>query len=715
MHQVLSLALHHDQDVVTARQRAADLAQALGFDLSEQTRIATAVSEIVRNAFRYAKLGQVTFAVDEESRPQRLVIRVSDRGPGISGLDDVLSGRYRSNTGLGIGIQGSRRLMDRFSIESSPEGTTVLLEKFIPSRGLLLSPARLRQITQKLLQREPAGLLEEVQRQNQDLLRALDDLQRKTQELVHVNRELEDTNRGVVALYAELDEKADHLRRADELKSRFLSNMTHEFRTPVNSIIGLTRLLMDDRQRDGRDVEPELTYIRQAAEQLSELVNDLLDLAKVEAGKTTVRPTEFHVSGLFGALRGMLRPLLLNQSVALVFEGTDDLPALFTDEGKVSQILRNLISNGLKFTERGEVRISARIGPANDSVVFEVSDTGIGIHPKDLERIFDEFIQLEQRMQKRVKGTGLGLALSKRLAELLGGTLTVTSEPGVGSTFALRIPMHYRAPRPETFQWVPEPGKQPVLVVDDAAEAQYFYAKALSSSSFQIYPARTVRDAETALGLIDPAAVILDILLGNEEGWDILLRLKRDDRLRNIPVIVVSSVAEREKAVALGADIYLPKPVDRRLVLETLNNLKGHAPIRVVAIDDDEGMRFLIRHCLLPPHFELREAVSGDEGLAMIDADPPEVVLLDLIMRDPDGHEVLRRLREKDETRHIPVIVVTSAALDIEARDRLLDGADGFVAKSDLSRDGLAAAVHAVVKRGSDSTDRTEAQSPQPI
>ena len=714
MHQVLSLTLHHDQDVVTARQHAAALAQALGFDLSEQTRIATAVSEIVRNAFRYATLGTVSFAVDEESRPQRLLVRVSDRGPGIPKLDDVLSGRYRSQTGMGIGIQGSRRLMDRFSIESSPQGTTVVLEKFLPMRSPL-TPTRLRQITEDLVRREPAGLVEEIQRQNQDLLRALDDLQRKQQELIHVNRELEDTNRGVVALYAELDEKADHLRRADELKSRVLSNMTHEFRTPVNSIIGLTRLLMDERQREGRDAEPELKYIREAAEQLSELVNDLLDLAKVEAGKTTVRATEFHVNELFGALRGMLRPLLLNQSVALVFEGGDDLPPLYTDEGKVSQILRNLISNGLKFTERGEVRIAARIGPANDTVVFEVSDTGIGIQARDLERIFDEFTQLEHRLQRRVKGTGLGLALSKRLAQLLGGTLTVTSEPNVGSTFALRIPMHYRAPLAETFEWIPEPGKEPVLVVDDAPEAQYFYAKALSSSSFQIYPARSMREAETALRSIHPAAVILDILLGNEEGWDLLLRLKRDERLSQVPVIVVSSLAEREKAAALGADVYLPKPVDRRLVLETLNNLRGHVPIRVVAIDDDEAMRFLIRHCLVPPHFDVRDAMGANEGLAMIGADRPDVVLLDLIMPERDGYDVLRHLRKENATRDIPVLVVTSAALDAETRERLLEQADGIVGKSDISRDVLPDMLQSLVKRKADSTGRPTNHSPQSI
>ena len=257
---------------------------------------------------------------------------------------------------------------------------------------------------------------------------------------MHLNRELEDTNRGVVALYAELDEKADHLRRADELKSRFLSNMTHEFRTPVNSIIGLANLMIDDAEEEGREPHPEVTYIRQAAEQLSELVNDLLDLAKVEAGKTVVRSAPFEVENLFGALRGMLRPLLLNQSVTLVFDDAVAIPALITDEAKVSQILRNLISNALKFTERGEVRVSAAVSDGGDLITFTVADTGIGIGPDDQPRIFEEFTQLEHRLQRHVRGTGLGLPLSRRLAELLRGTLTVQSEIGVGSTFLLTIP-----------------------------------------------------------------------------------------------------------------------------------------------------------------------------------------------------------------------------------------------------------------------------------
>ena len=350
MRSLLSLNLHHDQDVVTARRRAAQIARLLEFDTSEQTRLATAVSEIVRNAFRYAGHGSVHFEVENDTSPQRLIVRVEDAGPGIARLDDVLDGRYQSSTGMGMGIVGARRLMDRFEITSDKTGTRVLLEKFLPARVPLVTNKRIEQIVEAVKQRRPEGLVEEIQLQNQELLRALDELQRKQQELTRLNRELEDTNRGVVALYAELDEKADHLRRADDLKSRFLSNMTHEFRTPVNAIIGLCNLLIDDREQEGRTPEPEIDYIRKAADQLSDLVNDLLDLAKVEAGKTVMRPAPFQVESLFGALRGMLKPLLINQSVGLVFEDATNLPPLYTDEAKVSQVLRNLLSNCLLYT-----------------------------------------------------------------------------------------------------------------------------------------------------------------------------------------------------------------------------------------------------------------------------------------------------------------------------------------------------------------------------
>ena len=703
MRHLLSLAIHHDQDVVTSRTRAAQLGQMLGFDASEQTRVATAVSEIVRNAFRYATGGSVTFAVDEGAKPQRLIVRVSDQGPGIRHLEEVLSGKYQSGTGMGLGIVGARRLMDDFSIETSSGGTTVTLQKFLSPRHEVMTSERARQIAEAIARTRPAGLIEEIQQQNQALLRALDDLQRKQQELVQLNRELEDTNRGVVALYAELDEKADYLRRADELKSRFLSNMTHEFRTPVNSILGLSNLLIDDCQRSAREPEPEVVYIRKAAEHLSELVNDLLDLAKVEAGKTVVRPAEFQVENLFGALRGMLRPLLMNQSVSLVFEDAAALPPMYTDEAKVSQILRNLLSNALKFTERGEVRVRA-VEDDSDRIAFNVIDTGIGIAAEDQSRIFEEFTQLEHRLQVNAKGTGLGLPLSRRLAELLGGSLWVTSEPGVGSTFTLQLPRRYsalRAPAEATFVWEPEAGKLPLLVVDDAPDAQYFYEKVLRSSAYQIYPAFTVHEAETALEQVQPAAIVVDVVLGPENAWDLLLRVRRNPRTSETPLVVVSSGDDQAKAMSLGADAYLSKPIERRALLETLTRFQGRTvrPIKVLSIDDDEVARYLVRQCLPAPAFDVLEAATGGEGLARVAAEHPDVVVLDLMMPGMDGWEVLEKLRAGGATRELPVVIVTSHTIQ-PAERAALESAFAIVSKQDLSRTTLAPVVQAAARPG---------------
>ncbi len=241
----------------------------------------------------------------------------------------------------------------------------------------------------------------------------------------------------------ELVEVVEHLHRDDDLKSRLLWNMTHEFRTPVNSIIGLCHLLRDNRHGAGCAPEPEIDYILKAATQLSNLVNDLLDLAKVEAGRTVLRPATFEVQNLFAALRATFRPLLSNDAVTLTFEDATALSPIHTDEAGVSRILGNLISNSLKFTERGEVRVSASLDRTAGVVTFLVADTGIGVATDDRAIIFEEFEQIEHRLQGAVRGTGLGLPLSRRLAERLGGSVDLASEPGVGSVFSVTLPVPY--------------------------------------------------------------------------------------------------------------------------------------------------------------------------------------------------------------------------------------------------------------------------------
>lgn len=445
---IVSVTIQREQDVVTARQRARQLAALLEFDAQDQTRLATAVSEIARNAFTYAGGGKVEYVIEGQTHPQIFLIKVSDKGPGIRALAQILEGQYHSTTGMGLGIVGVRRLMDRFQIESVPgQGTTIWLRKLLPRSAPLVTPQRLQTITNELLRQNADDPLHEVQRQNQELLHALSELRQRQDDLLRLNRELEDTNRGVVALYAELDERANHLRRADELKSRFISNMSHEFRTPLNSQLALTRLLLS--RADGElncEQETQVQFIRKAAENLLDLVNDLLDLAKIEAGKIEVYPGAFSIANLFSALRGMLRPLLVSEAVNLIFVEPTDLPPLYNDEGKVSQILRNFLSNALKFTEQGEVRVSAQLTPTGDAVIFAVADTGIGIAAEDQARIFEEFTQLPNNLQQRVKGTGLGLPLCRRLAELLGGRIGLTSQVGQGSTFTATIPLVYQAP-----------------------------------------------------------------------------------------------------------------------------------------------------------------------------------------------------------------------------------------------------------------------------
>lgn len=262
------------------------------------------------------------------------------------------------------------------------------------------------------------------------------------QESEELRAELEETNRGVVALYAELDGQAEQLKRATELKSRFLAYMSHEFRTPVNAIRSIARLLSD--RVDGpltSEQAKQVDFIQSMATEFAEMVDDLLDLAKIEAGRVEISPAWFEMVDLFSALRGMFKSVLINPGVTLVFEEPVDLPKLYTDDRKLSQILRNFIANALKFTAHGEVRVSAR-RQDDQTIRFSVLDTGIGIEPKFHAAVFDDFSQVDSPVQKRLRGTGLGLSLSKQLAEILGGRVELDSELGKGSTFSVILPLH---------------------------------------------------------------------------------------------------------------------------------------------------------------------------------------------------------------------------------------------------------------------------------
>ena len=388
-------------------------------------------------------------------------------------------------------------------------------------------------------------------------------------EVARLRQELEETNRGVVALYAELDEQAGRLRQADEQKSRFLSNVSHELRTPLSSILALTRLLLD--RSDGEltvEQEKQVTFINQSARELHQFVNDLLDLAKIEAGKITVQASDFEIVNVFAALRGMFKPLMAAGHVTLSFDAPSRLPVLSTDESKVAQILRNFISNAVKFTERGEIRVSARLNDESTGVIFSVADTGVGIAPAQQTVIFEEFVQVENRLQHRTKGTGLGLPLTRLLAELLGGSVAVRSEPDRGSVFIALIPICYPSPaaplriEPPTgglegfaghtmsqlvsapnapAEGNPSPGRRTVLVIDDDPVARYIVREWLSRDRYALFEADNGREGIRLAAEERPDLIVLDLVMPGMDGFEVLDRLKADPVLREIPILIRSS------------------------------------------------------------------------------------------------------------------------------------------------------------------------------
>ncbi len=687
-HRLLRLELRYEHDVVLARQRARRIADLLGYDNTEQIRIATATSEIARNAFRYATKGSVEFAIDDNGKHQ-LTVTVQDSGPGIPHLDSVLSGKYQSNSGLGMGIVGTKRLMDSFSIESSPTGTLVVFGKALPGKHPL-SSKDIGRLGTELANAAARSPFEEIQSQNQELLRTLDELRAKKDELSRINLELEDTNRGVVALYAELDERADYLRRASELKSSFLSNMSHEFRTPLNSIMSLSRMLLD--RMDGEltvDQAKQVGYIQKSAHDLAEMVNDLLDLAKVEAGKVEIKPKIFEVADLFGALRGMLKPLLAENSVSLVFDDADGLPDLYTDEAKVSQILRNFISNAIKFTPKGEVRVGAKL--VNDKTIeFSVSDTGIGIAIADQQIIFEEFRQIDGEMQHRVKGTGLGLPLAKRFSELLGGTVSVESKVGMGSRFSTTIPIHYpAAPLPATRAVLPplDPNRLPILVVEDNTETQFIYMRYFEFTEFQLICARTVDEAKLIIAELKPSAILLDIVLSAENTWKFISELKRNADSIDIPVIVVSVVDDARRAYGMGAEYFLRKPFDPDQLIRTVREAAPSAKTEISAllIDDNEVARYVLRNLLDDFRVSVTEARGGREGVETAKRLCPNIIFLDLMMPDITGFEVMQELKASNITRDIPVVIHSSKHLTEAEKATIAEGSVAILPKDLLN------------------------------
>jgi len=501
-------------------------------------------------------------------------------------------------------------------------------------------------------------------------------------------------------LFQEIREKGQQLEVASQLKSQFLANMSHELRTPLNAIIGVTEMLHEDAVDLNLDDQLEpLERVLRAAKHLLALINDILDLSKIEAGKMDIHVESFAIAPLVEDVGQTIATMAAKNENKLVVDCPADLGTMRADQTRIRQALLNLASNATKFTEKGTVTIAARRGidDGREWVTMAVSDTGIGLTREQMGKLFKDFVQADASTTRKYGGTGLGLAISRRFCQMMGGDITVASEPGKGSTFTIRLPAEVGAVQPVPPAHdaaAPRPAAAPsgattILVVDDDPTVRELMARHLTREGFTVTTASGGQEGLRLARELRPAAITLDVMMPDLDGWTVLAAIKGDPELRDIPVILMSIVDDRKRGYALGATDYMVKPVDRDRLAGVLRGICGGAGRRVLLVDDDDMMRRGMRQVLEKDGWEAIEAENGRVALARLGESLPDVIMLDLMMPEMDGFEFVVELRSRAEWRDIPVLVITAKDLSAEERTRLNGGVEHVLQKGASGVDEL--------------------------
>lgn len=520
---------------------------------------------------------------------------------------------------------------------------------------------------------------------------------------------------------AELENKNDELdierhkaQEANESKSQFLANMSHELRTPLNAIIGYSEMLEEEAEQAGHDMYiPDVQKVNSAGKHLLSLINDILDLSKVEAGKMNLYLETAEISSIIMYTASTIRPLAAQNHVDLVIDCPDDIGSMRMDVTKVRQVLFNLLSNACKFTENGTVTLSvSRIKVSGaDWIEFKVSDTGIGMNTEQMQRLFEAFSQADDSISKRYGGTGLGLIICKRFSELMGGEIFAESKPGAGSTFTLQLPEEPPAPiavsglsaQDDATGTVPAPKEvrldavpaeginqrstiSKILIIDDDTLVHDMLRRMLMKEGFEVYTSTNGKEGIERAKELKPNAIILDVLMPGMDGWTVLAKIKSDNSISSIPVIMLSMVDDRTRGYAMGVTEYLTKPADKTQLLATIKRAVREGPdAPILVVDDDQAQREILRRNLENEGWEVTVEHNGRSAMESVRARRPAAIILDLLMPEMDGMEFISELRAQPAFRDIPVAVLTSKDITPADRERL-NGQVQKILKKGISR-----------------------------